>query len=199
MISYLRDQGVANVVLCTGYGAKEVADYSGDGSRWGVRVAHSVEKEPLGTGGAIKHAEVLIESDPFLVFNGDSLVRVNLADLLRLHRTKEARITLVVTHVPDQTRFGSAMLARDSSILGFSEKGQRGPGVISAGIYLMNRSILEAIPPGCRVSLERDLLPAFAGLGMYGMPVTGPLLDLGTPEAYENAQRVIIHWPEAGV
>jgi D-glycero-alpha-D-manno-heptose 1-phosphate guanylyltransferase len=196
MLTYLQSQSVTDAVLCTGYGADEVASYCGDGSRWGMRLRYSVEDEPLGTGGAIKHAEELIDSDPFLVLNGDSLIRADVRDLLSFHKCSNAQITLVLTQVPDKTRFGSALLAQDGSILGFSEKGQHGPGLINAGIYAMNRGILDVIPRGRNASLELDILPGYAGRGMYGMPISGSFVDIGTPESYGEAHRVISGWKE---
>jgi NDP-sugar pyrophosphorylase family protein len=191
VLSYLAHQGLTDVVLCTGYGADEVAHYCQHGSRWGIRVRYSVEEQPLGTAGAIKNAEALVASDPFVVLNGDSLIRADLAELLRFHKNNEALITLVVTRVDDQTRFGSAMLADDGSISGFREKGQRGSGFINAGIYAMNRAALTGIRPGRCTSLEVDVLPHFASHGMYGLPVTGSFVDIGTPEAYQQAQDVM--------
>lgn len=188
LMSYLADQGLANVVLCVGYGADRVASYCEDGSRWGIRIRYSVEDRPLGTAGAIKHAQKFIASDPFLVLNGDSLIRADLASLLRLHKNKGALITLALTQVPDQTRFGSAVVADDGSISSFLEKGQHGPGFINAGIYSMNHRVLEAIPSGVSTSLELDVLPNFTGQGMYGLQVTGSFVDIGTPEAYLDAQ-----------
>ena len=188
MLTYLQTQGLTDVVLCAGYGADEVEDYCGDGSRWGIRVRYSVEDAPLGTAGAIKFAERLIESDPFVVLNGDSLIRADLAALLQYHKRKDAQITLVVTMVADKARFGSVVLAEDESILGFSEKGRHDAGFINAGIYSMNRAILEVIPGERKVSLELDVFPHLVCRGMYGLPVTGAFLDIGTPEAYQQAQ-----------
>jgi len=188
VMTYLRTQGIVDTVLCTGYGAEEVAHYSGDGSRWGVRVRYSVEDAPLGTAGAVKHAESLIQSNPFIVLNGDSMIRADLPALVKFHERKDALITLVLTQVEDMTRYGSVQLGDDRSIKGFREKGQSGGGFINAGIYSMDRRILEAIPPERKVSLELEVLPIFAGRGMYGMSVADSFIDIGTPEAYSEAQ-----------
>src|SRR5262249_30978809 len=177
--------------LCTCYGAEEVAGYCGDGSRWSIRVRYSVEGAPLGTAGAIKHAESLIESDPFIVMNGDSMVQVDLTALLEFHKNKNAEMTMVLTRVEDKARFGSVRLAEDGSIVGFSEKGRHGPGLISAGIYSMSRSILEVVPEGRTVSLEFDVLPYLTSRQTFGMPVMGTFVDIGTPEAYQEAQQVM--------
>ena len=194
VLQYLRSQGVSDVVLCTGYGAEQVADYCKDGSRWDMRVRYSPEAKPLGTGGAIKHAQFWIASNPFLVLNGDSLVRADLAQLVSFHTEKQARITMVLTEVPDKIRFGSVVLASDGPIAGFSEKGHEGGGLINAGIYLMDRAVLEAIPTESNVSVERGVFPCFVGKGLYGIVVPGPFIDIGTPEAYARAQAVLASW-----
>ena len=191
ILRYLAGQGISDVVLCTGYAAAAVTSYCGDGSWWGIRVRYSHEAEPLGTGGAIKHAQPLIASDPFLVLNGDSMIRADLAHLVHFHLEKQARISLVITEVSDKMRFGSVQLAGDGSIDGFSEKGHQGSGLINAGIYLMDRDVLDAISTGCSASIEHDLFPRFAGKGLYGMVAAGSFIDIGTPEAHALAQTAL--------
>src|SRR5262245_52364369 len=109
LLDYLRRQGVTDVVLCTGFGAEQVATHCGDGSAWDVRLRYSPEPCPLGTGGAVRHAQQYI-TGPFLVLNGDSLVRVDLTRLLAHHLDKGARITLALIEVADRLRFGSVTL-----------------------------------------------------------------------------------------
>lgn len=198
VLHYLRSQDISDVVLCTGYGAEQVLGYCKDGSPWDLHIRDWPEAEQLGTGGAIKHAQFLIASNPFLVLNGDSLVRADLHDLVTFHTEKQARITMILTEVPDKMRFGSVVLASDGSIAGFSEKGSQGAGLINAGIYLMDRAVLEAIPTGRNVSIERDVFPRFMGKGLYGMVTPGPFIDIGTPEAYAMAQTDLASGPERG-
>jgi NDP-sugar pyrophosphorylase family protein len=190
-MSYLQSQTVTNAILCAGYGAEDIMRYCSDGSRWGIRLRYSVETAPLGTAGALKHAEGLIDSDPFLAFNGDSLIRADLSALLRFHADKNAGITLVLARVADRSRFGSATLAEDGSITRFCEKGEHGPGLINAGIYAVSHSVLEEIPIHRKTSLEADLLQGLARRRICGMPVSGPFVDIGTPEAYQEAQDVM--------
>lgn len=194
LLAYLRGQGIADILLSTGYGAEHVSDYCRDGSRWGVRVRYSREAEPLGTGGAIKRAEGLITSDPCLVLNGDSLVRADLARLLAAHAERQARITMALVEVPDKARFGSVLQADGGAIAAFREKGDQGSGLINAGIYVIDRAVLDAIPVGYNVSVERDVFPSFVGKGLYGLVVDAPFIDIGTPEAYAAAQTIAAGW-----
>ncbi len=191
LLRYLAGQGVSDIVLCAGYAAEQVVSCCGDGSQWGVNLRYSSESKPLGTGGAITRAQPLIASDPFLVLNGDSLAQAGLADLIAFHAEKQAQISMVLAEVPDKTRFGSALLGGNDSIVGFSEKGHQGSGLINAGIYLMNCAALEVIPSERNVSIERDIFPRFIGKGLYGRFAAGLFIDIGTPESYSIAQTVL--------
>jgi NDP-sugar pyrophosphorylase family protein len=184
-------------VLCTGYQSESVASYFEERPSLG-HVRCSPEAKPLGTAGAVKQAECLIASDPFLVLNGDSLLPADLTQLVSFHKEKQAAITIVLTEVPDKTRFGSVLLTTDGSIVAFSEKGNQGPGLINAGIYLIDRAVLETIPSECEVSIERDVFPSFVGNGICGMVVPGTFVDIGTPEAYAMAQTAFPYQPEIG-
>lgn len=194
VLSYLQGQGVSDVVLCTGYAGESVADYCGSGAQWGERIRFSRENEPLGTGGAIRNAQSLINSDPFLVLNGDSLVQADLAQLVHLHQLRQARISMVLVKVEDQKRFGSVRLGKDDCIVGFDEKGQDGPGLINAGVYAFDRSVLDAIPAGEIVSLEKDIFPRYVGNAFYGITAPGAFIDIGTPDSYIQAQEILAAW-----
>lgn len=191
LLSYLRDQGVSDVVLCTGHASERVADYCGSGERWGLRIHCSVEHKPLGTGGAIKNAGEFISSSPFLVLNGDSLVRADLAQLVQFHGEKRAQISMVLVKVEEQKRFGAVLLGKGDSIVGFEEKGRDGSGTINAGIYLFERSVLESIPAEGCVSVEKDVFPLYAGKGLYGFIASRPFIDIGTPDSLALAQTIL--------
>ena len=197
VFGYLRTQGIADIVLCTGYGAEQVAAQCGDGARFGVSLRYSQEPEPRGTAGAIKHAEALIGSSSFLVLNGDSIVPAALDRVTELHQQRGAAISMVLTAVADQARFGSVRLDDDGAILGFHEKGLTGPGLINAGIYLIERSVLADVPAGTNVSIERDVFPGRVGRGLYGVVTPGPFIDIGTPETYGEAPAFFADWQGA--
>src|SRR5262249_34759539 len=125
-LDYLKNQGVTDVVLCTGYGADQVAEHCGNGRRWDLRIRYSREKYPLGTGGAVKCASPLIGSGPFLVLNGDSFAGADLGRLLNLHGVWAAAVTLAVVEIPDRARFGAVSLAGDGAVTRYAEKGLQG-------------------------------------------------------------------------
>lgn len=194
LLRYLQRQHIRDVVLCTGFGAAEIEAYCQDGRAWGLQIRYSREDRPLGTAGAIKQAESYLESNPFCVLNGDSLVQADLSTLIQFHQAKQAGMTLCLVEVPSRARFGSVALTADGAITGFDEKRDRQAGLINAGLYLMERAMLQMMPPNIPTSLEYDVLPRAIGHGLYGFVSTGPFIDIGTPETYALAQSLLPDW-----
>ena len=195
LFGYLRSAGVTDLVLCTGHAAEQVEGACGNGSAWGISVRYVREHALLGTGGAVKNAEPLLRSDPFLALNGDSFVPADLGRLARFHRERGARISLVLSMVDDQARYGGVRRDDDDAIVGFDEKGRSGAGLISAGMYLIDRSVLDEVPPATVVSIERDVFPRWAGRGLFGLAMPGPFIDIGTPESFAAAAAVFVTEP----
>lgn len=188
VIEYLVAQGLSDVVLSVGYQASAVETAVGDGSRWSAQIRYSREEEPLGTAGAIKLAAGQVESDPFFVLNGDSLIRVDLDRLVGFHAARGARASLVASRVERADRFGSLELGRGGEVLSFEEK-HAGSGWVNAGLYLFERAVLGEIPAGRRISLEEEVLPSLAGDGLYALRADEEFVDIGTPESYREANR----------
>jgi NDP-sugar pyrophosphorylase family protein len=191
-LAYLLEQvaaaGVRRLVLCTGYRAEAVEAAFGR-SFAGMHLLYSPEVEPLGTGGALRQALTLAESDPLLAMNGDSYLDMPLAAISARHDAHGGEGTVAVTLVPDTGRFGRVRTAEDGRILAFEERGTRGQaGWINAGIYLLSRRLLAAIPPTGPVSLEREQFPKWIAAGLYACPSEAPFLDIGTPETYATAE-----------
>lgn len=192
-LAYLLDQlvnaGLKYAVLCTGYMGEQVRAAFGD--TYGcLHLFYSQESSPLGTAGALRLALPLFKSDFVLVMNGDSFSNVNLSAFWAWHCEHNANATLVLTKMLDTTRYGRVHVDADGSVVGFDEKTEkRGPGWINAGIYLLNHRLLLTIPASGTVSLEREMFPAWMGRGLYGYQSKGRFLDIGTPEAYANAEQ----------
>ncbi len=186
ILDQLADAGLRRVVLCAGYKAEEVAATIGANYR-GMSIRYSTEPRPLGTAGALGHALPLLESDPVLALNGDSYCEVDLAAFHEAHDRHNA--TLVVTEVGDTSRFGRVVFDERGAITGFAEKGgATGRGWINAGVYLLGRAVLESIPTGRVVSIERETFPAWVGRGLYAFCARGKFVDIGTPDSYASAQ-----------
>jgi D-glycero-alpha-D-manno-heptose 1-phosphate guanylyltransferase len=187
LLDRLAREGVADVVVCSGYLGDQIAAAIGHRHR-GMRIAYSHETTPLGTGGALRHALALVGDETVLALNGDSLSRASLRRLWAWHRARGAEATLLLTRVADATRFGRVELARSGRVVRFEEKAPgAGPAWISAGVYVLTRRLLADIPPDRPVSLEHEVLPAWIGRGLYGWPSDGAFLDIGTPEDFAAA------------
>ncbi|OFX07416.1 MAG: hypothetical protein A2516_02580 [Alphaproteobacteria bacterium RIFOXYD12_FULL_60_8] len=190
-LSYLLDQlvdaGVRDVVLCVGYLGDAVLEAFQDSYR-GSKIRYSREDVPLGTGGALRHALKVVSGDAFLIMNGDSYCDLDLRAFVECHRDARAAASIALTRVDDVRRYGSVTVDPHMRVLDFEEKGVRsGAGLINAGIYLLDKGVLAAIPEGKPVSLEREVFPRLIGGGINGFHVSGRFIDIGTPESYRCA------------
>jgi len=191
ILEYLHDQGIREVILCTGYKAQEINNYCGDGSKWNLQIAYSSEDQALGTGGAIYNARNMIKSNTFLVLNGDSLFRIDLNSLLDFHVKSMSKISICLTMVDNIKRFGSININPNGTITEFVEKGKSGAGFINAGTYLIEREVFSRFPRKKVISLEYDIFPDFVHKGLYGKLFKGAFLDIGTPRSLENVNKMI--------
>jgi NDP-sugar pyrophosphorylase family protein len=192
-IEQLKAQGVRHVILCVGYLHDLVMSYFGNGEAWGVQIDYSIETSPLGTGGALKHAEHFV-NDTFLVLNGDSFFDIDLQELMRFHQARKKEDedcigTLALTTVPDASRYGSVLLNGKGRIVTFTEKSaerEASSGLINAGVYVLEPNILASIPVAEKVSIERTVFPSFMrnGSRLYGYEGQEFFVDIGTPEGY---------------
>ena len=190
-LTYILDQlaqaGIRQVVLCTGYLGEKIQEKIGNNYK-SMSLKYSREDEPLGTGGALKLALSLCQSDPIIALNGDSFFDVDLGGYLNWFLTTDRDAALLLTREADVGRFGQVLLGEDGRISGFAEKGAgQGPGWINAGIYLLRKKVLAAIPSGTPCSLEREVFPRLVGGSFYGCCREGKFIDIGTPESYQAA------------
>jgi D-glycero-alpha-D-manno-heptose 1-phosphate guanylyltransferase len=190
LINHVASFGSHRFILCTGFMADSIERYYEKADQ-PYTLLFSREAIPLGTGGAIKNAEPLIASNPFLVLNGDSLCRADIKDFFYFHVGKKALLSLVVTGVNESGDFGSIAMDGKDRITGFLEKGSSGRSLINAGIYLLDSKVLSLIPTQSQFSLEHDLFPALVGKDFFGFLTKEALIDIGTPERYEQAQRLL--------
>ncbi|MCD6468888.1 MAG: nucleotidyltransferase family protein [Thermoplasmata archaeon] len=189
LILQLKQYRLTDIVLCVGYLGERVKEYFGDGSRWDVHVSYSQESAPLGTGGAIRLAEKLVQAENFLVMNGDSFLDIDLNRLIDYHLERKALATMALAEVEDPARYGAVEINEKGEIESFVEKGESsGSKLINGGIYVLDRKVFDYIPEG-KVSLEREVFPKLIGRKFYGVPVKGYFIDIGIPEDYERLRR----------
>lgn len=185
-----RAAGVDRVVLATSYRAYEFADTLGDGTRLGVRVEYAEEDEPLGTGGAIRNAADLLRAgpdDPVLVLNGDIIDGHDIARQVAAHRAADADVTLYLTRVDDPRAYGCVPTDEAGRVTAFLEKApDPATDQVNAGCYVFRRNVIDAIPPGEPVSVERQTFPGLVADGRTVLGVVDDAYwrDLGTPQSY---------------
>jgi D-glycero-alpha-D-manno-heptose 1-phosphate guanylyltransferase len=192
LVEELRRQGFDRLVFCVGHGSDQVIRHFQN--RADAQFVFSIEDRALGTGGAIAHALPHVVSDPFAVVNGDSICRVDYADLFAFHGEKRALATVVVAPPSERTDVGVIDVAADARVVRFAEK-PAGAGavkqLVNAGIYVMQRRLFSDVREVV-FSLEHDLLPrAIASRACFAYRVDGPVIDIGTPERYRVAQGLL--------
>jgi len=190
-VFYLLDQlwlaGVRDVVLCSGHRGQMIENAASSYGR-SMRVLCSREDAPLGTGGAMRLALPLLSGGPFLVMNGDSYCCFDPGQFLEWHRVRQAKCSLLLTYVDDTGRYGRVSLDATDRVVEFQEKGPRAdPGWINAGVYLVEKAVIQGILRDRGCSLEREVFPGLIGHGLYGYRGGGRFLDIGTPESLRRA------------
>ena len=194
-ITYLLDQliktDIEQVIISTGYKADIVEDTIG--ARYnGLHVDYSREETPLGTAGALKLAEQIVDTEYCLVMNGDSYTEFDAISLFMSCKQKNASIVLLVKMVTGISRFGTIQMNEKNKIIKFMEKGETtDSGLINVGIYMMKTSALQKIPDKAPCSLEYDFFPSMIGKGIYGYETYGKFIDIGTPESYLEAENLL--------
>ncbi len=195
--------GITTVILATSYLSEVFIPYFGDGSKWGMQLKYAVEKEPLGTGGAIRNAAELIDlevakaaNEEFVIFNGDVLSHHSIAAQLEFHRKNKADVTLHLINVEDARAFGCVPTDKDGRVTAFLEKMDNPvTNAINAGCYVFSPSVIAEIPLNKVVSVERETFPNLVNSGrpVFGYNEQSYWLDIGTPAALFKGSRDLVN------
>jgi len=190
-IEHLSSFGVDEVILAVNYLADQLKDHFGEEHR-GVRIRYSLEPQPLGTGGPIAFARHFYnKEETLLAMNGDILSEIDLNAMMKLHRSGNALATVALHRVDDPTRFGVVRLDEHSRIREFVEKPKLADApsrLINAGVYLLEREVIERIPEGRKVVIEREIFPDLAKQGrLFGYVHSGTWYDIGDMSDFRNA------------
>ena len=191
MVDWLASHGVMEVVMACGFRAEGLRSALGDRVESGPEIRYLEEPEPLGTAGPIRFAaDQGLLQDRFLVLNGDLLTDLDLSALLETHEQREAVATLALYPVDDPSSYGLVRRTPGGEVTEFLEKpdpAQIDTDEVNAGAYVLESSIVDLIPAGESVSIERQIFPRLVGEGLYGMRLDGYWMDIGTPERYLQA------------
>lgn len=188
LILQLKRDGIKEILICVGHLSKKIIDYFEDGSTLGVKINYS-KSNVMGTAGELKNAkEILKFHKNFIVMNGDSIFNVDIKKLLDFHTNTEALASVCLRKIQDTNRYGAVVLSEDNKITNFSEKNSTGPGLINAGIYVINKKALDIIPKGIS-SIEKDIFPKLVKQKkLFGLLMDGFFIDMGTPNDFKRAQ-----------
>ncbi len=190
-ILLLKSAGIKNIVLAVSVMDDVLKEYFGDGSKFGVKIYYTDEKNPLGTAGAIKLAERYLKDDNFFMLNGDVILNFNFKEMLQTHERFKGLGLIASKVVPDPSRYGVLITEKQSNkILKFLEKteysppdGKYVPMPINAGVYILEPEIFKYIEPNKKMSMEHDVFPILVSEEkLYHYPIPGIWKDIGKPE-----------------
>lgn len=188
LLSRIAAAGIEHVILGTSYKPAVFEAEFGDGSALGLQIEYVTEEHPLGTGGGIANVAGKLRNDTAMVFNGDVLSGADLAQLLDFHRSNRADVTLQLVRVGDPRAFGCVPTNEEDRVVAFLEKTEDPPtDQINAGCYVFERNVIDRIPQGRKVSVEREVFPALLADGdckIYGYVDASYWRDMGTPEDF---------------
>ncbi len=188
LLRYLIKQGARRVILCAGYKAEALEKHYQEKFKE-IEIRLSIEKEPLGTGGAFKNAQPFIKSDHVFGLNGDCFTPVDYQKFFAFHQKKNALGTLVAVKIDGNKDFGTIEMNERDEVVAFKEKFEtKEVQYISAGIYCFHKSIFDKMPSD-KFSIEYHFFPKMLGNRFYGFKVEAPFIDIGTPERFEWAKK----------
>jgi len=190
VLDRLVDTGFATAILAVGYRFEAIRSHFGDGYR-GLRLAYSVEREPQGTGGALRDALALGSGGEMFVLNGDTWLDVDYRAMLAAHERSRAELTIAVHRVADSARYGALEL-EGNRVRGFREKGESGSGWINGGIYVVGPALRTRLRRVGAFSFEQDVLvPGVASIAPLAFRTTGQFIDIGIPDDYVRARQIL--------
>lgn len=194
LIAYLSKFGLRRFILALGYRADMIRKHFSENDVRGLKILFSREKEPLGTGGAVKNAQHLIRSDYFFVLNGDSFYNIGLSEFLRFCLKKTIFLgAIALKKTTSGKDYGAISKGPHGRIINFDEKNKVSKNCfINGGIYIFKRNIFSKMPGHKKFSLEKDLFPKLAAVkGFYGYETSGFFIDIGTPQRLKKARKLV--------
>lgn len=187
VLDWLARQKIEKIILSLGYKAEMILDYFG-GTYNGIKLSGIIEKEALGTGGAILNSIGETGSSEVLIVNGDTWFPVDIATFTEFHRDSRAEISVALKSLADFDRYGTVSL-QDNDIVRFDEKKYCNEGLINGGIYLVNKDFISGFDREAPFSFEKEVLEKIAGSGhLKGKVFNDPFIDIGIPDDYQRAR-----------
>ncbi|MFL5932979.1 MAG: NDP-sugar synthase, partial [Gaiellaceae bacterium] len=191
ILELLREHDLDDVIVTVAFMPQAIRSYFGNGDNVGVTIEYSVEESPLGTAGSVRLASGRLE-ETFLVISGDALCDVDLTELIRFHREKEAAVTIGLKSVENPLEFGIVVTDEDGRIERFLEKpswGQVFSDTINTGIYVIDPEVMRHVPTDRPYDFAKELFPLLLEMGrpLYGCVLDGYWQDIGNLDQYRQA------------
>jgi len=189
LFTYLKNYNITDIVLSVGYLHKKITDYFGN-YYLGINIKYAIEKESLGTGGAIVNSlQFIDQNQPVIVLNGDTFLQIDYQKLVSFYDKSNSDLTIVLRNVEDSSRYGSVEIDDKNLIVNFIEKNiQQKSGYINGGIYILNPKIFSNYNLAKKFSFEQDFLCEHtASIKPSGFVSKDYFIDIGIPEDYKKA------------
>lgn len=198
VLRLLHRHGFHDTIVTVQFLASLVRKYFGDGDELGMHLTYATEETPLGTAGSVKNAAEALSADTFLVMSGDALTDLNLSEMVRYHRSRQAMVTVALKPVPNPLEFGIVITADDGRIERFLEKptwGQVFSDRVNTGIYVMEPEVFAHVAVREEVDWSADVFPRLlaAGARVFGYVTDAYWEDVGTHESYLRVQADVLN------
>jgi D-glycero-alpha-D-manno-heptose 1-phosphate guanylyltransferase len=187
LLQYISKYNPPKIILCTGYKHEIIEEYFGNSFK-GIPLAYSIEKEPLGTGGAIKKAISLTSTNQIIALNGDTFFQMDYTAFLEFHLNQKGEFSMALKPIKKPARYGTVIL-NGSKIESFQEKNpELEHGFINTGVYIFNQSVAEKFPGMQKFSFESDFMEKQTkSILMTGYVCENYFIDIGIPEDFQKA------------
>jgi mannose-1-phosphate guanylyltransferase len=189
-LNWLASAGIHAVHVAAGHMASPIKDWVAANTPKGMTITLSEETEALGTAGGLKNIEKYIQTNPFVVVNGDTLMpMMDWYQFMEAHRLSNAAVTMAVSPVAQAGRYGTVEFDDSRMMTAFLEKQERQAGWVNGGLYIMNQETMRHITPDKMLSLEKDIFPVLSWLRTLQVYLADPpLLDMGTPQGIQEME-----------
>jgi len=192
-INVLKIGGINEIVICGQYMVEKIKEHFENGKKFGVSIHYPFEKEPLGTGGALKNAEKFIDDD-FVLFYGDTFIGMDIRKIIEFHKTKKASITLALHETDHPCDSDLIEIDENNKVINLFKRPNKEPypsKLAKSSVYVCNKNIIKEIPVGVS-NFEQDIVPKFIKDGVVYGYITGEFLkDIGTFERLEKVKKYI--------
>lgn len=189
ILELLTAHGIREICITLKYYPRPIVDHFGNGSRFGVHLSYSLEKDPLGTAGGVKACQDFWDGEDFLVISGDAACDFDLTRLIRAHETVRPAATIALYPHPDPLQYGLVLSDKSGKILQFTEKPSWDhvvTNLINTGVYILTPHVMDYVPNDTPCDFGKELFPALLAYGepLHGVIMEGYWRDIGTPKAY---------------